>query len=322
MRIFFALICVLILFGCSKNVNRTTEKTNTRIVGYLASSRFALKEKIAFEKLTHLNIAFANPNKDGVFEVAGIEELVAYARSRNDKLKICISIGGGAMRKIQADIWKELIDVPSNRPSLIDTLVAFVNKYGLDGVDVDIEWDQVTVGYSPFVLSLAAELHKENKLITAALPNNTLFKHISKEALAVYDFINIMSYDATGPWSPNKVKPHSSYDFAIRGIDFWKKHVKPEKLTLGVPFYGYDFTNTSDVKSVTYGNMVALDKGNVDADVVGKIFYNGRPTIIKKTKLGKKEVSGIMIWELGQDSFDDHSLLSIIYKIIHNSSTK
>jgi GH18 family chitinase len=43
-------------------------------------------------------------------------------------------------------------------------------------------------------------------------------------------------------------------------------------------------------------------------------FYNGRPTIKSKVKLASEKVSGIMIWELGQDSFSEFSLL----KTIHN----
>ena len=38
-------------------------------------------------------------------------------------------------------------------------------------------------------------------------------------------------------------------------------------------------------------------------------------TIRSKTRLSAEEVGGIMIWELGQDAFNDFSLL----KTIHNS---
>ncbi len=53
---------------------------------------------------------------------------------------------------------------------------------------------------------------------------------------------------------------------------------------------------------------------NADIDNVGLKFYNGRPTIKSKVKLASEQASGIMIWELGQDSFSEYSLL----KTIHN----
>ena len=51
-----------------------------------------------------------------------------------------------------------------------------------------------------------------------------------------------------------------------------------------------------------------------DSDNVGNMFYNGRPTIINKVQLAAQNISGIMIWELGQDSFTDYSLLQTIHK--------
>ena len=75
---------------------------------------------------------------------------------------------------------------------------------------------------------------------------------ITEEALNALDFINLMVYDYTGPWNPSPGQ-HSSYNHAKRGIHFWKNKVgiNPSKLTLGVPFYGYDFQNSTTVESFT-----------------------------------------------------------------------
>ena len=43
-------------------------------------------------------------------------------------------------------------------------------------------------------------------------------------------------------------------------------------------------------------------------------YYNGRPTIANKVELAVQKLSGIMIWELGQDSFTEYSLLETIHK--------
>ena len=106
-------------------------------------------------------------------------------------------------------------------------------------------------------LNTALDVH--NKLLTAALPNSTRYTNASDAALAAFDFINIMSYDGTGPWRPKDVGPHSSYQFSKSGISFWENtvNIPSDKLTLGVPFYGYDFS-TSPVTSITYGQLVRL----------------------------------------------------------------
>jgi GH18 family chitinase len=45
---------------------------------------------------------------------------------------------------------------------------------------------------------------------------------------------------------------------------------------------------------------------------VGATFYNGLPTMIKKTQLARKSFGGIMIWEITQDASGELSLLRAI----------
>ena len=181
---------------------------------------------------------------------------------------------------------------------------------------MDLEWSHVTQGYSDFVIELKKELSIHGKGMTAAFPSETKFSQISDQALAVFDFINIMVYDYTGSWNPSQPGQHSSYNHAERGINYWKNIVgiAGEKLTLGVPFYGYNFLNSTTVESFTYGSMVASNTSNSERDQVGNKYYNGRPTIANKVKLAAQNLSGIMIWELGQDSFTEYSLLQTIHK--------
>jgi GH18 family chitinase len=185
----------------------------------------------------------------------------------------------------------------------------------IDGVDVDLEWDAVTLGYSDFVIELNSALKSKGKGMTAAFPGETRFSNITDEALQTFDFINIMAYDYTGPWNPSKPGQHSSYQNAESSVNFWKNiGVSGDKLTLGVPFYGYDFSNSSNVTAFTFGEMVSTNNSYSEIDNVGMKYYNGRQTIKSKVKLASEQVSGIMIWELGQDSFSEYSLLKTIQK--------
>ena len=286
-----------------------------RVVGYLPSYRFSKSAEIEYCKLTHLNICFANPDKNGNLVIPDVTEVMEDARIANPDIVILISIAGGALSSQQIKDWKKYIDIPSNRPGFIKKIVNFVLDNDLDGVDVDLEWSRVTKGYSKFVVGLDAALTAEGKMLTVAFPNYTLFDNVSQAALDAFDFINIMSYDATGPWDPSNVGPHSSYAFSKKGIEFWKDEVgiSSDRLNLGVPFYGFNFIDNSTVKSMTFGTIVALSPSNAYKDQVGKIYYNGINTIKKKVAMANKEVGGTMIWELGQDSFGKYSLLSTIH---------
>ena len=59
--------------------------------------------------------------------------------------------------------------------------------------------------------------------------------------------------------------------------------------------------------------MVNTDPSYADLDNVGTAYYNGRPTIESKIELASNEVGGVLIWELGQDSYNQYSLLTTIH---------
>jgi len=61
------LIILIFLVSCSKDaiepeVEVVPNKSTAKIVGYLPAYRFSQNDKIEYCKLTHLNIAFANPS--------------------------------------------------------------------------------------------------------------------------------------------------------------------------------------------------------------------------------------------------------------------
>lgn len=328
--IYFIIICQL-FFSCSNNDdddiiddpnNIILFSDQARVVGYFPTWRFTLTDKVDFCKLTHVNIAFGNPMVDGTIQlsnpsaISNLEQVISTAKLQNSNIQFYISLAGGVLSDQEANTWKTFLASSQDRPKLIDKIIEFVLENKLDGVDVDLEWSHVTQGYSDFVIELKKELSIHGKGMTAAFPSETKFSQISDQALAVFDFINIMVYDYTGSWNPSEPGQHSSYNHAERGINYWKNIVgiAGEKLTLGVPFYGYNFLNSTTVESFTYGSMVASNTSNSERDQVGNKYYNGRPTIASKVKLAAQNLSGIMIWELGQDSFTEYSLLQTIHK--------
>lgn len=317
--ILFFISSLFSVYSCTndKESGSDNSKAKTaRVIGYLSSDNFSKVKSIQFCKLTHLNISFANPDKDGNLLFSGdLDAVVKYAKTANPKILVSISLGGGVISAEQAANWSYLIDKPENRPQLIQNIKKFIQDHQLDGVDVDLEWDAVTSGYSGFVIELKKVMNEQKKLMTAALPNNTRFVNINNEALNAFDFINVMCYDKTGPWSPNSPGQHSSFDFSKEGIEFWKsQHVSSEKLTLGVPFYGYNFTYP-EVTSTTYGQIIEAGTQFADQDEIGKIYYNGRTTISQKVEYASQNAGGIMIWEISQDSFDNnYSLLEVIHQ--------
>jgi len=321
------LIIMIFLVSCSKDaiepeIEVNPNKPSAKIVGYLPTYRFSQNDKIEYCKLTHLNIAFANPETDGTMLLTSnssgitLENIISTARSKNNGIKIFISLAGGGIGSPILEIWKKFLGNPQDRTILVNKIISFVSDNNLDGVDVDLEWEAVTQGYSDFVIELKSALTSKGKGMTAAFPGETKYDNITDEALQTFDFINIMAYDYTGPWNPSSAGQHSSYNHANQSINFWKNSVgiSADKLVLGVPFYGYDFSDVTKTTAVTFSSMVGLKNSNADIDNVGFKYYNGRPTIRSKVQLASTEVGGIMIWEIGQDSFSEYSLLKTVHK--------
>lgn len=291
------------------------EDKGFKVVGYLPLGKGSIEklDELELEKLTHLNLAFANPDKEGVLKVrnsAGLK--TAVQKGHKAGLKVYISIAGGG--RPDTTIWNSVLQ-PKNVTSFVKNILYFVDEYNLDGVDVDIEGNLLPYignNYSPFVLELRDALHAKGKGITSALGATWLHKTVTQEALEAYDFINVMVYDKTGPWNPNKVGPHSPYSFAEAAIKFWceKRNISSDKIVLGMPFYGHNFSKP--VGSRTYSDIVKMDVQNAYKDQTDSIYYDGIPTIVKKTLLAKKRVNGVMFWQIAGDNTSDLSLLRAV----------
>ncbi len=319
----FLLFTFLILPGCNRKLPQpapaqSSSDNDFKVVGYLQSGNLKQIDRIQLHLLTHLDLAFANPDKDGNLIFRAEEDLPAVVKKCHEAgVRVFISIAGGGINEERAGYWLSALQ-PENRTAFVKKITDFVTTYDLDGVDVDIEWNLIpTIGglYTPFVVELKNALHALGKEISSALNVAGLHKDITQESLNAYDFINVMVYDKTGPWRPNDPGPHAPFSYAEEALQYWteERKIPAEKLTLGVPFYGYEFDT---MRSVSYQKIVAKDPANAYLDELGSLYYNGIPTIVKKTQLAKKSFGGIMIWELTHDTSDDLSLLRAISQTI------
>jgi len=287
---------------------------SVKVVGYLPTYRFSWLADIEFERVTHVNISFANPDSSGQISFGTTNVWPAVDMAHQHGCKVFVSLAGGYLTPAQDETWNYLT-LPANRPAFIQKIVQYVQANDFDGVDIDLEWQYVKPWYSPFILELKAALQPLGIQLTAALPGEYRYPAITNAALAAFDWINMMIYDLTGPWAPDQPGPHSPYSWTVECVQYWKSQGVPgSKLTLGVPFYGYNF-GVSPVASFTFRGIVNQDPANAYLDQSGMKYWNGIPTIQDKTLLALQEVSGVMIWELGQDAFGSISNLSLLTAI-------
>lgn len=286
-----------------------------KVVGYLANWNFSTAPaKIEWERLTHVNLAFANPDANGDLSFEGEDITTVVDSAHANGVEVFVSLAGGYLTPDWQTNWNYWMQ-PDHTQEFIGKIIAYVQDNDLDGVDIDLEWQHVNDLYSPFVLALKTALAAEDLPMTAALPGGYRYPQITAPALAAFDWVNLMIYDLTGPWDPNNPGQHSPYTWAEQCLQYWENQGLPgDRQTLGVPFYGYDFS-TTPVDAKYFGEIVAANPANAQLDQVGELYYNGIPTIVAKTQLAQAETSGVMIWELGQDAFGEYSEFSLLRAI-------
>ena len=296
----------------------TAKPTRKMVVGYVQDEDDTpnVADLIDYSKVTHVNIAFSNPtNANGDLAITPhLDQIVD--RAHKSKVKVLISIGGGSASegKAERDQYFDLIS-DAKRAFFVAKLLKYVGDHHLDGLDVDLEGPAINKDYGAFVNDLSAAFKPKGLLLTAAVSVGYGGGQIPDATLSLFDLINTMAYDETGPWNPDKAGQHSSMDLAKANTTYWLgRGVAKSKLVLGVPFYGYGFGDAFTKDGYTYAQIVDKFPGAELLDQVGKtIWYNGIPTIQAKTQFVLDQgLGGVMIWSLNQDAKGKQSLLAAI----------
>lgn len=312
--------CLLLILIVSRLLAYAQQPRHSRfrVIGYLRTQNITGGQVIPvdFSKVTHINIAFINPDSLGNFhDLAGLKTFVVQMHQKH--VKVLASIGGGSAPAYYSTLLSKVY-----RGDFVQKLAQLAELYDLDGIDVDLEGERVDTNYESFVIDLSAQLKPKGKLLTAAVA--TVYKdRYTDKALALFDFISIMSYDKTGPWRPEKPGPHAPYEMAVEDMNYWagEKGIAKERLNLGIPFYGYGFGPGAPA-DLSFRKIVGTYTGAENKDELilpegGTIYYNGIPTIKNKTSLALQQAGGIMIWQLLQDAQGDVSLLKTVNETIN-----
>jgi spore germination protein len=163
------------------------------------------------------------------------------------------------------ELTQQVLNTPQARERLINNIFNLISSKGYIGVNIDFEAIRAEDRdmFSGFLRALRDRLKPQGYLITIAVPPKTSdyipwLRGYDYGAIgAVMDFVFIMAYDwhhagsAPGPVAPiNEVR---------RTIEFALKHMNRNKIILGVPRYGYDWTlpYTPQIRGRAISSLVA-----------------------------------------------------------------
>ena len=277
-------------------------------MGYLPYYRTDCVEDLDFDALTHLCLAFFNPDTSSLeitHKFDSDSEVADITDQAHDNDVLVLASYGGASGKT---IYTEILPSSSKRATLVENMVDHAVDNGFDGIDIDIEasskYTDIWNYYDSFISALRERCDEEGLLLTTATAK-WIAEGTSSTALKQFDLVGVMAYDNSG-------ENHSTYEDAIAAVEYFEgRGIDKSKIVMGVPFYGY--IAGSDLEgSTSYKAICEADSSAYKKDSSNGITYNGIPTIQKKCQyVMDNGYAGVLIWELGQDSpVEKYSLLN------------
>ncbi len=231
-------------------------------------------EKVPWRSLTHVCHAFSTVAEDGslnpIRNEAPIARLVSLGRKA--KVPVLLSLGGGS----NSETMSKTITTPEKVTALADAVGERVKKLGYSGVDMD--WEGIGSKEEQVNLeALVAEIRKRlprSLLLTQAVGAGIWGnQHVdSKKMLPHIDFLNLMTYDFSGPWG-QAAGHNAPLSFCESSIAFWngKQGWPKSRLNLGIPIYGRGF-RAGTLGGKTTGNYA---RSYVDLKEVEKLTQAG-----------------------------------------------
>ena len=338
-KIIVAVSLVLVVLWISPAAGETSSVSDVSepfVLGYYPAwvKETYPADSVDFTILTHVIHAFAWPEADGSISLwDGFLYPDIVDKCHRDGRKILVAFGGWGNCKG----FPPMSATPETRARFIGNVMEFCDRHGYDGIDIDWEFpanpgerDNLT----KLVTELRAEADKLGKpfLITMAVSAGTWSSdHNDYGALkSKVDWFNDMTYDFYGTWTDRSghnaplYAAQESVDTSIRFLTA-QMGIPPEKILLGLPFYGRRFKTSmlfgpkTGGEGINYRDIVTrLDEGWTrrwdDVCMVpylvspardSMIFYDDPESIaIKCAYSREKNLRGVMIWSIGSDFID------------------
>jgi chitinase len=267
---------LVLLMSFSPSMRAATPPASKEIIAYIfPKDRLIAPAEVAAKKLTRINYAFANLQNGQIVEgFAHDAENFAVLNSLkhdNPSMTLVASIGGWTW----SGNFSDMALTKKSRKIFIESAVRFIEKYNLDGLDIDWEYPGMAGDNHPFraedkqnytllLKELRVRFNREEKklgrhLITsiATGASTDFLQHTQMAKVQRYvDTINLMSYDyyvpswdrTTGNHAPLYTNPADpkkiSADRTVH--EYENAGVPARKLVLGVPFYGKSWSQVPD----------------------------------------------------------------------------
>lgn len=276
--------------------------------------------------ITELSPVWYTPTDDGELvrnDESDTGPVVAQAQEHD--LRLIPAISNFRDGRWDADVIHEIVTDPDLARAHVDSIVDVVSAEGWDGIDLDYEMLRSSDrdAYAAFVGTLADRLHAMDRRLTVTVQAKTADQgtadfHAAQdyEALgAAADEVRVMAYDHH--WSTSDPGPIAPLGWVEDVVEYTLSRVPPEKVSLGIGAYGYDWTQGQGT-DVMGGDAVALAEryaATVQWDAEAQapwftytepdgtahtVWYeNARSIGLKADLAARMGIERVFVWKLG-----------------------
>lgn len=325
MKIFYlSFIALFILSSCASDTPKQAEPV---IIAYVVARGTQLPDPT---HITHINYAFGEVNDDfNGIKINNENRLAAISGLKQQKpsLKVLLSLGGWGKGG-----FSEMAANETYRKAFVEDCRRVVDQFNLDGIDMDWEYpssSEAGISSSPedidnftILMREIREILGNDKLLTFASSSSA--RYVDFKAVDPYvDFINIMTYDmGMPPYHHAGLYPSEHTGRSVEeSVDMHiNAGIAPEKLTLGIPFYGKGLPNIrfQDIPNLTdyTEQWDDIAKAPYLTNTAGEFVFtyeNARSIALKCEFLKKKRLLGAMYWQYDHDDAEG-TLRKAVYK--------
>ncbi|WLR50876.1 glycosyl hydrolase family 18 protein [Bacillus tianshenii] len=280
-------------------------------------------------------ISKANPtkiDKFGEFEDNEVNVLRALAHRNNIKALGVVHnlLYENGSQEVSKKVVEEMLSSPQNRTAFVNSLVELVERYGLDGVDIDIEdvfekdRDRLSLLYE----QVGRVFRQKGYFFSTAIPSKTGPEDPSEFAKPfdyprignAADQVVIMLYNEHG-WPGSGPGPVVSYGRMENVLKYATSVMPKEKIIAAVSVFGFDFNLTTDKSQyVTYQGAVDL-ANKYNSEIMfdeetktpmfsytaengdkHEVWFEDERSIKAKAELANQYgVRGLALWRLGME---------------------
>lgn len=281
---------------------RDLSKT-TPVFAYFSSNMGSYKglEGLPAETIDVINYCFARITKEGTISLGELIKMSTVVEARKQGIRVMFSIGAyGSDESTGCHNFSIAASTAEGRATLIQSIIENMNRYHLDGVDIDWEYPgqfpapgissaQDRLNYMTFMKELRTALDElgEGYLLTAAIPGGywATNNYDVKGLIDVLDYMHLMTYDLHSSYSTShhtalytsNYAPNGSVDSAV--TNFTIAGFPIEKLVVGGAFYGRIWSlDGTETRIMGASNVVPRAKDHVTYTTI-KNDYLKRSTV-------------------------------------------